>query len=403
MPSSPRDVPPPVDLTGHLRDLSRALLPALLIAVLVGAAVFGLRTLLVPKEYAAVVIAEITPAQAPVPGDAFIEQMRAPFVGLAGDGDVLKQVLWEVDTGWDTAELRKHVQLSPGESPALLVFTVTARSPELAGQLARTIVINVARKAAANHATTVARELEGLQAAIAAEQARIGALAPEDPNRARAEERLAQLQGNIGALQNSSSDQLTVLAVPEQDSAPVAPRPVAEGLVAGVATLLVAAELLVWLRGRFGARPNRVWARKAAQKHRAQFGFGDSGMSGLSPSAVAAMARARQAHRPALILRGEAVSSPLWNGPESGDGSTWREVSLTDQWWRTMPAGTEAIVVVSTAGFDRKLADRTLTQLRDMATPTTLVLQISPRRRFKKARKVARSETADQSADSDAS
>lgn len=386
-PSSPRDVPPPVDLAGHMRDLGRALLPALLIAVIVGGAVFALRSLLVPKEYEASVIAEITPAQTIIPGDAFIEQMRAPFVGLAEDSDVLNQVLWEVDTGWDTQELREHIRLTPGVSPALLVFTATAHSPETARQLARTMVINVARKAAANDATAVARQLEGLQAAIAAEQARVDSLAPEDPNRVRSEERLAELRSNVGALQNSSSDQLTVLSTPEQSLTPVSPRPLPEAIVAGVATLIIAAELIVLSRGRFGSRPNRVWARRAAQKHRAQFGVGDHTMSGLSPAATATVVRARNSGRRVLVLLGDSASRPtLPNGAAAGHSLD--VAALADEWWFGLADHAAVVVIVSTAGSDRRIAERTLRQLDEMTMPTSLVLQ--PRRKRRRAASAAK-------------
>lgn len=387
-PISPRDVPPPVDLAGHMRDLGRALLPALLIAVIVGGAVFAVRSLLVPKEYEASVIAEITPAQTLIPGDAFIEQMRAPFVGLAEDSDVLNQVLWEVDTGWDTQELREHIRLSPGDSPALLVFTATANDPETARQLARTMVINVARKAAANDATAVARQLEGLQAAIAAEQAHVDSLAPEDPNRVRSEERLAELRSNVGALQNSSSDQLTVLSTPDQSLAPVSPRPLPEAMVAGVVTLIIAAELIVLSRGRFGARPNRVWARRAAQRHHAQFGVGDHAMSGLSPAAMATVVRARNSDRRVLVLLGDSAARPTLPkvaGTGRPAGHPPDVAALDDEWWFGLADHTAVIVVVSTAGSDRKLAERTLRQLDEMAVPASLVLQPRRKRRRRAA------------------
>lgn len=390
-PSSPGDVPPPVDLAGHVRDIVRALVPALLIAVLVGGTVFAVRTLLVPKEYQASVIAQITPAQTLIPGDAFIEQMRAPFVGLAGDSDVLSQVLWEVDTDWDAEELRQHVELTPGESPALLVFTATAYSPESAAQLARAMLINVARKAAANHATEVARQLEGVQAAIAAEQARNGGLAPEDPSKARSDERLAELQGNLGALQNSSSDQLTVLSSPEQSLEPVAPQPVAEALVAAIAALIIAAELIVFFRGRSGSRPNRVWARQSAQRNRAQFGIGDPDMGGLSPGAVALLVRGGHTKRRALILCGDKAVAPDWrpqgSTDQGGAAPASQRALLTDKWWRALSDDAVVVVVVSTAGSDRKLAERALHQLREMALPTSLVLQVNRKRRGKLSRK----------------
>lgn len=108
------DVPPPIDLAGHMRELGRAFLPALIIALIVGAGVFALREYGTEKQYAASVVTEIRATGEVIPGDAFIEQLRAPFIGLAADNDVLDQVLSQVDTGWDAGELAS-TSSSPGE------------------------------------------------------------------------------------------------------------------------------------------------------------------------------------------------------------------------------------------------------------------------------------------------
>ena len=143
------DVPPPIDLAGHMRELGRALLPAVIIAVLVGAGMFYLRSELTDKQYAASIVAEIEPAQTLVPGDAFIEQMRAPFIELATDRGVLDQVLEQVDADMDASQLASSVELSPGTSPALLTVTVTTRSPELAAELAEAMVSTMASTSSA--------------------------------------------------------------------------------------------------------------------------------------------------------------------------------------------------------------------------------------------------------------
>lgn len=62
--------------------------------------------------------------------------------------------------------------------------------------------------------------------------------------------------------------------------------------------------------------------------------------------------------------------------------------ALDGEWWFDLADHTAVIVVVSTAGADRKLAERTLRQLDDMAMPTSLVLQ--PRRKRRRTATAAR-------------
>ena len=177
------DVPPPIDLAGHMRELGRALLPALIVALLVGAGVFYVRSELTDKQYAASIVAEVKPAQTLVPGDAFIEQMRAPFIELATDSGVLEQVLTEVDTDMDASELASSVELSPGTSPALLTVTVTTRSPQLAADLAQAMVSAMARTSTANALRDSSARTDEGQSAIDAQQSQVDALPADDPSR----------------------------------------------------------------------------------------------------------------------------------------------------------------------------------------------------------------------------
>ncbi len=384
------DVPPPLDVVGHLRDLARALLPALVIALVVGGAVFGLRTALVPKEYSASIITTISPAHELVPGDAFVEQMRAPFMGLAQDTDVLNQVLSEVDTGWDAATLRQHVELTPGPAPQLLVFTVTAGSPDLARRIVASMVVTVTQAAFANTARDVSRQIEQVQAAIAAEQARSGLLAPDDPSRADSDQRLGQLQTQLATLQNSSGDQLSILSTPEQDPTPISPQPVSEALVAGVATLIAAAELIVLWRSRFGRKPNRVWARRVARKYRAAT-TGPLGPGELPPLVSASLAQSQRAAHPVLVLLSAHAALPKSAAPPrdalNGHRHSLIKAELSAPWWRNVDAGqlTFAVVVVSVKDPDRKDAEQALSQLAEFGVPAALVLQQAGRGRGTRA------------------
>jgi capsular polysaccharide biosynthesis protein len=373
--------PPPVDLAGHFKELGRALLPALLVALIVAGAVFGLRTALSQKQYAASIVTQISPAQTPLPGDAFIEQMRAPFMGLARDVNVLNQVLSQVDTGWSAATLDAHVQLAPGPAPQLLIFTVTADTPELARQLAQTLVVTVAQASFANHTRDLGRQLEEVQANVTAEEATNATLAPDDPARTASDARLADLRAQLVALQNTGGDKLTVLATPQQEPGPVSPHPVSEALVAGLAALVVAAELIVLLRGRAGSRPNRTWARRMAHKYQVDFDPGAGSDVEVPQLLAAEIAHRQREGRTVLALHGKDAALPrsaaLPNALVNGDRKLLCSAPLGKQWWRHLDAVDVAlaVVIVRTRSADRDAAEQALRQLAGLDVPTWLVLQ----------------------------
>ncbi len=380
------NVPPPVDLAGHLREFGRALLPALVVALVVGGLVFGLRTLLAPKEYAATLVTQITTTQELVPGDAFVEQLRAPFMALAQDANVLNQVLSEVDTDWNAEEFGEHIELSKGPAPQILVFQVRAWSQDIAEQLARSLVTTVAQASFANHSRDVARQVDQVQAAITAEQARNATLAPDDPGKAESDGELQALRAQLTTLQSSGGDQLSVLAAPDEDPSPVSPKPVSEALVAALVTLLVVAELIVLLRGRLGKRPNRTWARRISRKHGAHFDASATAPGEFDPLTSAKLVQALRDGRPALLLIGEQAAAPpslsAARDPDRGRFRTLVEAPLSSHWWQRVNAGAAslAVVVVSTAGTDRAAAERSLRQLADLGVHRTLVLQRGNRR-----------------------
>ncbi|MEH6795486.1 MAG: hypothetical protein V7694_15260 [Rhodococcus sp. (in: high G+C Gram-positive bacteria)] len=387
------DVPPPIDLAGHMRELGRALLPAVIIAALVGAGVFYLRSELTEKQYAASIVTEIEPVQTLVPGDAFIEQMRAPFIQLATDRVVLDQVLSQVDAGMDAAELASSVELSPGTSPALLTVTVTTRSPELAADLAETLVSTMATTSSANAIRDSQERTDEGQSAIDAQQSRVDALPADDPSRPAALSELAELRTRQSELvATASGDRLVVLSNPEQSATPVSPKPVSEALVAALAALIVAAELIVLLRGRFGRKPSRSWARRVSRKYGAHF---DPATGDTMPPAVASrIAALERGDRPAsrgarhaapkgesvvLLLVGEGADfeSTRGPGPTAGHHRATAEFGLSEQWWHYTDVGDveTVVVLVSKRGRDKKAATTALRRLNDFDIPVHLVLQ----------------------------
>ncbi|MBD0860926.1 hypothetical protein IA539_06835 [Gordonia sp. zg691] len=385
-----RDAPPSIDLFGHFRDLARVAVPAILIGVLVGAGVFALRTALVAEKYSATVVAEINPAGNIIPGDAFVEQMRAPFTALSTDENVLRQVLTQVDTGWDTAELRANVATSPGTSPSLMLFTATAPTSEQAEGVARAMVTAISAASVSNHARDISRQVDQLRAQVTAERARNRALPDRGDSKSESNATLADLNAQLTRLQNSSTDTLTILAAPSAGEKPVAPNPGQEGAVAGLAAAIVAAEILVLVRGRFGRRPNPIWARRVAHRYGAHLTYGKPGEPALPATLLPALAQRHRRAQVALILTGDAVHIdglvdtliPAEDDASAGHPMRVEHLALTDPWWQRLdPAQLAlAVVVVSDAENDREPVEQALTQLASIGVTRHLVVQRSATR-----------------------
>ncbi|MGZ8176739.1 hypothetical protein ACXVUM_02315 [Williamsia sp. SKLECPSW1] len=381
-----RDAPPPIDLAGHFRDLARMLLPALLIGALIGAAVFAYLSTQVSKQYSASVVTQITTQSEVVAGDAFVEQLRAPFEELASDDGVLAQVLTQVDTGWSTATLRSHVTLTPGTAPSLLTFTATADDPRTAQQVARAMVAAVAQANEANAARDVSRRVDQIDASIAFEQARNGRLAPNSDARTQSDARLSELRAQRDQIAGGGGNQLTVLSVPEASSSPVSPKPLSTALVAGVVGVIVAAELLVLARGRLGRRNNRIWARRIAHRYGARLLVVGTEPFDASKLLYGELAHRHRRGRSAVILTGgsaETVDVVVPAGAAEDGGHRVEHGAVADEWWRDVDLGdlVAAVVVVTARGRDRTATEDALAQLADLGAARHLVLQIGRRGR----------------------
>ncbi len=379
-----RDAPPSVDLLGHFRDLARVAVPAILIGLFIGVCVFGLRTVLVSKEYSATVVAEITPASDIIPGDAYIEQMRAPFIALSTDENVLRQVLTQVETDWDTAELREHVTTGPGTTPSLLLFTATAPSSEQAEEVARAMVSAISSAAVSNHARDNSRAVDEMRAQITAERARNQALPDRGDSKAESNAMLADLNSQLTRLQNSSTDNLTILAAPPAGETPVTPNPTQEGAVAAIVAAILAAEILVLVRGRIGREPNPIWARRIAHKYGAHLSYDEGPEPGLPATLLPALTQRHRRAQVALILTGDQIDPDrLLHGlaPPTDNGSAQpiqiERLPLTEAWWNRVDTSdlALAVVAISSGSTDCALAEQTLAQLAEVGVTRHLVVR----------------------------
>ena len=373
-----RDVPPPIDVAGHLRALQRALLPALLIALIVGGAVFGLRSALAPKQYAATLVARVIPGGQVMPGDVFVEQLRGPFIALTKDETVLNQVLSSVDTGWDAPTLAAHIATAPGTAPNLLYVRTTADSPKLARDVAHSLVVTVAQAAVANHNRESTAITDQLKGAIAAQEAHYNALAAEDPEKAKSNAQLTDLRAQLAAAEVNGADRLTIMAEPENSTAPVTPKPVSEAVLAAVVTLILASAAIVLLRSRIGSKINEPWAQRIARRYGAVFGQVSGAEAGLPPLAAAALAYQVDAGRTALVLVGQGAAvdvSLLPAGTPTSPGVI--TAGTATGWWQEADLANVGIgiVAVKHGSADRSATATALDQLRDLDLPSYLVVQ----------------------------
>ncbi|CCQ15908.1 putative uncharacterized protein [Rhodococcus sp. AW25M09] len=189
---------------------------------------------------------------------------------------------------------------------------------------------------------------------------------------------------------------MVVLSNPEQSTVPVSPKPLSEALVAALAAFIVAAELIVLLRGRISRKPSRSWARRASRKFGAHFdpATGDA-VPPLVASRIAALERGDRSTTGArhaaprgesviVFLVGEGADSERSDDVRSdGGGATTRrrrataEYGLSEDWWHYTDVGDveSVVIMVSTRGRDKKAATAALRRLDEFDIPVHLVLQ----------------------------
>ena len=381
-PSDVRIAPPTVDLVAHGREVLRAAIPALLIAIVVAAVVFGLRTASATKQYEATVVAQIDVVNPAIPGDAYTEQFRAPYDALVRDNNVLTSVLGQVDTGWDAQTLAAHTELSPGVSPTIFDIVVQASSPEVADTLARTMVVALDQAAATQQARQIRQQSDEIQATIATLQQERDALPQGDTNRAVIDAELNAMQSEVAKLDLGGTNRLSILSEPDASATQVSPRPAAEAAVAGVVSFLVAAELIVFLRGRAGSRTSKAWGRRIARKYHGGFAIaGPSTNTGLPAQTELRLNHLASGGGDILVLTGNGVEVDPSQALPPSPGSGVRTLALEGRWWQQIRLADviAALVVVTDHSKDRHQAEVAVRELSELTIPTEVVVQTGRR------------------------
>lgn len=259
------NAPPTFDIGNHLRELGRVFIPALIGAILIAVGVYQLSASQ-PDQYEVGVTAKIDSADVGEMTDVTVNMLAPPFVALSQSSLVLEDIRERTGTSMSAEELSKNLVVTVQTSPALVLVSVTAPTPEEATELADAAVTSLDEAGINLWNDKVKKDLIDLQNSAwvtADEMSKLPDPSPaRDVLRADYEAQVAR----ASQLQAMAPTRLGLLATPEA-AVKVAPKPLQQALVVGLSSLLVLLELLAFLNGRLGRRTNAAWVRRMARKH----------------------------------------------------------------------------------------------------------------------------------------
>ena len=376
-------VPPTFDLVAHVRNLSRVMLPALMIALIAGGAMYLVRGSESPV-YESDIVAEVQAGAQVVVSDANLGQLVAPYIALSSDSAVVASIQSRMDNGWAASDVSSHITVTPGTSPALVLVKATGSSQEEADRLARTVVEILSDAQAQRNAETLALRTKTLTDDIARLNSQLAAARQEsidndetpiaDPTTsADLDARLEQLRQLRAS--DSAADRLQLLSAPTGTGLPVAPKPLAEAAVVFLVVLILVAEILVGCRGRFSSRVTDAWARRASKKFGASLLVQHTPVAEIPSNVALTLSQRASLGDDVLVLLGDGVDTNWWHVPENLQ-SRIAIHPLKSEWWSKIDSsGTEfAIVVVSARKAQQQDLVDTLRALAEVDVTRSLVL-----------------------------
>ena len=242
-----------MDLTAHLSVIFQRKWQVLAVSLLVAGLVFGWRAS-VPETYRAVTLLNVTSARSLL-GDAVTEQ-DALFIGqsygtMAKTRPVVEDAVKRSGLGisFDRADRR----LSVGDAqPGYVEIASTGPSPGAAEALSQGLADALVTSVTGRQEEQLARQLRPVQDQIDSVGVQLSQLGSNDPRRTALElQYQALLQKSTETLLRPV-DRVTVITAARADTAPVAPRPKRDALLAFFAALVVNAELAVGLAALSG-------------------------------------------------------------------------------------------------------------------------------------------------------
>jgi capsular polysaccharide biosynthesis protein len=245
-----------VDVLAHFRELCRVLVPALVVALAAGGAVFALLSAQDPVYQANVSAWVETGSPAGSAADAQIRSTwTASAVALADDGDVLADVTSAAGVNWTRGEAADRITVVANPMSQVLSVRVLGPSPDRAAEMADQLVVVLDRRLGDAQQASVADEIGDLQREADAAQARLDQLPPTASSRAGLQRDLDAVLARIAAVREGQPlPTLTALGAATPTEAAVAPRPIETAATVALVVLLVVAELLVIFRRWWRAR-----------------------------------------------------------------------------------------------------------------------------------------------------
>jgi len=386
-------VPPTLDLVQHLRDLRRVALPAALIAVLLAGGVYLARVNAAP-EYGATLLARVNGGATSSSQNATdsLTTLQASYAQALADPAVLNTIMNRSNAAWTLQQAKDRIALSPGPAAGLVQISTRGDTRAQAGSVAEQTVLALGAAVRQRRLRDSAQATIELRAAAADLNARLAALPPTDPTRARVDSDYQAAINQIVAVDSAGLVDLSPLSNPTVADTPVSPNPLRDAVVALLAAFIVLAELMAAVRGRIGSKLRVVAARRIASRYGAgvqEVGHGHGPDAATIRTELLA-ARLLDAGADVLVLRGPGLSAgtgldlaglrpePALGSQPAGGARRGRVVELNaeGQWWRSTDL-TDVRLAVLSVGHGSKtkpLARRTLRALADSDLRAVLAL-----------------------------
>lgn len=147
----------------------------------------------------------------------------------------------------------------------------------------------------------------------------------------------------------------SIVAQDDGGGAATWPKPVATGLVAGIATMLIAVLVLAVVRIRRSRRTDSIWARAAGHRHGAVVDVDTARTPALPPLTEAAVSAVLSAGGTVVVL-GETEELDVPLGADAAEYCL-ATANFDDPWWREVPASDVGLGVV-VVDLKSPLADR---------------------------------------------
>jgi hypothetical protein len=377
------------DVMGHLKKLVKVSIPALVVAVVAGLVVLFVLAQLKPT-YQATVTAQIDAQTPVVSGDAYLYQMTAPYLALAGSQAVRQATADQMGNGWDAERVGKDVTVQVSKSPLLLEISGRAADRAEALKAATTTVQALDTAARTQRAQELRRAAAGPTGEMAAVQQQLrkidaaftqgGPVDPTsngDPRRADLVTRTQELTDQITRINEGGINGLSVLSAPDVssvvESAPV-PKSIA-GFLALI-TFILTAELLAFSRGRFGRRLSALGAERISHANNMSFETTEVASTGFPPVTAGMIARRASRKQKTMVIVTDLAEDTVatWL-PEERHPELLQFEPISSNWAGRLDDSIGLAIVVAWEGENsREKLERTAKTLAGLGVPARMVM-----------------------------